>query len=140
MDTKMTHTSGHSHSEPQIKRFILLGSTFPLSLIRRKVVIEPQAIESLKELLRTCAVASFWGHQSTLGLAQSILGADLMPRTERPALRLTQDNLPELDGQVFSECWVLSPEYVPGFRPAIGEEVPAEKIRSWQVLRVKWEE
>lgn len=135
----MSHAVAQSQSERPM-RSILLGSTFPLSLIRRRVVIEPQPIESLKGLLRTGAVASFWGHQSTLGSAQAILGADLSPRTERPALRLTPDNLPELDGQVFSECWVLSPEYVPGFRPAIGEEVPAEKIRSWQVLRVKWEE
>jgi hypothetical protein len=37
-----------------------------------------------------------------------------------------------------NECWVLSPDYPPGFRPAIGEEVTDDKIIGWQVLKIKW--
>lgn len=118
----------------------LIGSTFPLSLIRRRVVIEPGAIEDLRACLAAAPPASFWGHRNTLAQASALTGVDLTPRTERPAIELDHEGFPGLEGETFRACWVLSPDYVPGFRPAIGEEVPAAKIRGWQVLRVSWEE
>lgn len=117
---------------------LLIGSTFPLSLIRRKVVIEPQPLAVLRELVRARSLASFWGHRNTLAVANTLLGVDLAPKTERPALHLTATGLLELEGEVFDECWVISPEYARGFRPAVGEEVPAAKIQDWQVLRLVW--
>ncbi len=127
-------------SKPQPNRTgpVLLGSTFPLSLIRCAVTIAPAGLDALREALRLRGVASFWGHANTLEAANALLGVDVRPATERPALRLAADGRPMLDGRVFDECWVLSPDYVTGFRPAPGEEVPADKIVGWQVLRMEW--
>jgi hypothetical protein len=117
---------------------VLVGSTFPLSLVRRPVLITPERVETLRTLLRQQGFASFWGHEATAGIAAALLDMDIRPATPRPALRLTAENLPALDGEVFTECWVLSPEYEAGYRPQIGEEVAGEKIHGWQVLKIRW--
>lgn len=128
-------------SKSQSKRTdpVLLGSTFPMSLIRRRVMIAPAELEVLRKALQARGVASFWGHMSTLSAANGLLGVDVRPATDRPALRLADDGRPMLDGRVFDECWVLSPDYETGFRPALGEEVAPENIRGWQVLKMEWE-
>lgn len=119
---------------------ILIGNSFPLSLIRRKVVIEPQTISMLREKLGSHdLIHSFWGHRNTLSAAKALIGCDLTPKTERPALQLSPNNLPMLNGQTFDECWIVSPQYIENFRPAVGEEVSEDKIASWQVLRMEWE-
>lgn len=118
---------------------ILIGNSFPLSLIRRKVVIEVSSREAVLEVLQEKAVASFWGHANTLAAANDWLGMDLTPKTERPALHLSENKLPQLDGVEYQACFILSPDYRPGFRPAIGAEVDAADILGWQVLRIIWE-
>ena len=117
---------------------ILIGNSFPLSLIRRKVVIEIASRDTILEAVQGKAVASFWGHANTLAAANGWLGADLTPKTERPALCLSENKLPQLDGVEYQECFILSPDYRPGFRPAIGSEVDAADILGWQVLRISW--
>jgi len=117
---------------------VLVGNTFSVSLIRRQVRICPAELETLKGLLAVRPVRSFWGHANTVQVANALLGVDVTPRTERPALTLTADGLPVLDGEVFSECYVLSPDYRPGFRPALGAEVHPDDIVGWQVLRIEW--
>lgn len=114
---------------------ILIGNTFPLSLVRRRAVIHPAGLAEL-QAAAAAGVVSFWGHPSTLAAASAFAGFDLAPARERPALRLSADLLPELDGEVFRECWILSPDFTPGFRPALGEEVPLERITGWQILRL----
>lgn len=118
------------------KNKILVGNSFPLSLIRRRVVVEPCDIDALRRLLPGNEVVSFWGHRNTLAAAGRCLGVDLAPEVERPVLSLTAEKLPMYGGWVFDECWVLSPDYRVGFRPAIGEEVPAEQILGWQCLHI----
>jgi hypothetical protein len=120
-------------------KHILLGSTFPLSLVRRRVVIVPSSLETLKAQMAGSILCSFWGHANTLASASRVLGRDVTPGIQRPALELNDDGLPVLQDEVFRECWVLSPDYVPGFRPAIGEEVSENKITGWQVLLIRWE-
>ncbi len=117
---------------------ILLGSTYPLGLIRRPAHVEPASLDELRRRARAEGFLSFWGHGNTRAAAGEVLGLDPAPATERPALRLTTDHLPSLDGHVFDEVWVLSPDYVPGFRPRIGEEVGLESISGWQVLRIRF--
>ncbi len=117
---------------------ILIGSTYPPSLIRARVFIEPQPIEKLKAELQTRPVISFWGHDNTLGVAGALLDANLAPTTKRPSISLSPRMRPILNNAEFDECWVLSPDYAPGFRPKIGEEVTAEKIKGWQVLKMTW--
>ncbi len=116
----------------------LTGSTFPLSLIRRRVVIETASLEEYLRRLQTGEWTSFWGHTNTLALANALTGVDLTPKTARPALLLNQENFPTLDGREYRECWVMSPDYRPGFRPVIGQEVLPDEIQGWQILRMQW--
>jgi hypothetical protein len=117
---------------------LLIGSTFPLTLIRHKVTIVPQTLEELKQQLSHRPFVSFWGHENTLRAAGSMLGHNITPLVKRPVLQLNEAFFPVLGSQVFRECWILSPDYITGFRPAIGEEVAVEKITNWQVLRLSW--
>ena len=119
---------------------ILIGSAFPLSLIRRRVVIEPCGLDRVRSELRGRPFASYWGHANTLALANALLGVDVTPRTERPAVGLDAQQCPTLDGTIYKECFVLSPDYAPGFRPKVGEELGADKIAGWQALRMRWED
>ncbi len=117
---------------------ILLGNSFPLSLIRRPVAIEPFPAETLQERLQEAVLHSFWGHGNTLKAASQWLGEDLTPKTERPVILLSSEGLPQLDELVFRECFILSPDYRSGFRPAIGVEVAPEDILAWTVLKIEW--
>ncbi len=113
---------------------ILLGSTYPLTLIRRRAVIEPRPLADLQAAAAQHGFLSYWGHANTLPAARAVLGFDPTPATARPALTLSPDQLPTLEDRTFTEVWVLSPDYAPGFRPEIGKEVAAESIWSWRVL------
>lgn len=116
----------------------LIGNSFPLSLIRRRVVIEMSNRDVLLSELKEHPVKSFWGHANTLGAVNAWLGVDIIPETARPALSLSPEGFPKLDGVSFRQCFVLSPDYRPGFRPAIGVEVSQEDILGWQVLKLIW--
>ena len=120
-----------------MKRF-LVGNSFPMNLVRRKVTITPETWQNCLHVLNAGSWKSFWGHQNTLSAVNDLCGLDLTPRTIRPALQLDKNGYPVLDGESFRECWLLSPEYTEGFRPAIGEEVGIEKIKAWQVLHITW--
>lgn len=119
---------------------VLIGNSFPLSLIRRRAMIEPKALAELQQRLRAAIAMSFWGHRNTLKPASALLGVDLTPVGERPVLTLDKAGLPVFEGKAFPECWVLSPDYTPGYRPAVGEEVAMDKIIGWQVLLITFPE
>ena len=125
-----------------MKNHILVGNTFSLTLVRNgEVRIAPRPVAELRA--RVCAgavVHSFWGHENTRAAAERILGADLKPATPRPAITLAAEEgyLPSLDGIAFHECWVLSPDYAPGYRPAVGIEVDETKIAGWSLLKLTW--
>ena len=119
---------------------VLIGNAFPLSLMRSaRITVESMSVADLHAALADAPVASFWGHENTRPAAESVLGVSLVPKTPRPALVLDADNYPSLDGRSFRICWVLSPDYRPGFRPAIGEEVAADAIKGWHVLKLTWQ-
>ena len=117
---------------------LLIGNSFPLPLIRREVHITLVTREELLRHVQDQFIASFWGHANTLPAVNAWLGLDLTPRVERPALTLSPEQLPMLDGHAYRECYVLSPDYRPGFRPAIGVEVPPNEILGWQLLHLQW--
>ena len=122
------------------KSKVLVGNSFPFSLIRcNRLIVEQQPITELKAKLADAEVASFWGHANTRAAAESVLGVSLAPRSERPALTLSPEGLPTLDGDTFDTCWLLSPDYPEGFRPAIGTEVGPEQIAGWHVLKLIWQ-
>ena len=123
---------------------MIIGSTFPLSLIRRPCEITPIRGDGAAYLNQVRSdilqngyeVASFWGHTNTLAAAKQFLGFDVTPRTERPSLVLNENNLPVLEGITTHFVYVVSPNYRPGFRPQIGVEVTSEEILGWEVLVV----
>ena len=117
----------------------LVCSAFPLSLVRRRVVIEPCDITQVQRMLSQRPFVSCWGHENTIALASKLLAVDVTPKSKRPAVMLDEEQYPMLEGASFSECLVLSPNYVPGFRPAVGEEVGIEKITGWHALHIRWE-
>ncbi|MFN0077912.1 MAG: hypothetical protein ACKVY0_15760 [Prosthecobacter sp.] len=113
---------------------ILISNSFPFSLVRRSMQVEPRSVGELLTVMHQRPWVSAWGHENTVALASTLACADLRPATPRPALTLDADLLPSLDGQSFEEVWLLSPDYAPGFRPQIGQEVPPQAITGWQVL------
>ena len=118
---------------------VLIGNAFPLSLVRKgTVAMACRPVEELRRLAQASVVVSYWGHENTRRLAEDLLGVSLKPRTARPALRLAPDGRPLLDGETFETCWVLSPDYKTGRRPAVGEEVGPDEIAGWQVVRISW--
>lgn len=119
---------------------ILVGNAFPFSLVRcARLVAERKPLAELRAALAVAEVASFWGHENTRSAAETVLGVRLAPRTERPAVTLSPEGLPILDGDVFDICWLLSPDYPKGFRPAIGAEVTPDQIKGWHVLKLTWQ-
>lgn len=123
-----------------MKRKVLIGNSFPISLVRKGVVtMECRPVEELRQLAQSSAVVSYWGHENTQRIAEDLLGVSLKPSVPRPALRLAADGLPMIDGDSFSECWVLSPDYKDGCRPQIGREVAPEQIAGWQAVKISWQ-
>ena len=119
---------------------VLIGNSFPVVLIRRKVTITPVPEQVVRQRLRSAGkVVSFWGHLNTLPAAEAFLGIPLTPARDRPAISLDAEKFPVLDGERFTECFVLSPDYRTGFRPAIGQEVMPDQISGWQCMRIQWE-
>jgi hypothetical protein len=116
----------------------LIGSTFSLTLIRRYVEIEPTPFEKLQKKLLSENYESFWGHANTIYVANKLLGIDVTPKSNRPAIILNERGYPTLNGNVYKESWVVSPDYREGFRPRIGEEVDAKDIVGWVVLKLSW--
>ena len=124
----------------EAKQKVLIGNSFPFSLVRcERLIVETKPLTALKEALAGVEVASFWGHENTRAAAETVLGVSLAPRTERPALTLSPGKCPMLYGAVFDVCWLLSPDYPEGFRPAIGEEVSPDQIAGWHVLKLTWQ-
>jgi len=74
---------------------ILIGNSFPMSLIRRCVTIQPEPLEDLRARIRSGEpVHSFWGHANTLTHAEAITGCPLKPGSDRPALTLSPEFFP----------------------------------------------
>ena len=117
---------------------LLVGNSFPWALVERALRAGPATDAALRERIASAGpdgLHSFWGHASTLPVASDFAGTDLTPRTVRPAVTLSDDGLPMLNGITFQEAWIISP----GFRPAENAAAAAEDIERWQVLRLIWE-
>lgn len=135
---KSYHSSKNASVSYMDSRALLVGNAFPLSLVRRRVDICPAGVGELLAAVTGRRQVSFWGHANTLAAASRFVGFDLTPAEARPALSLDADGYPCYGGDVFRECWVVSPDYVEDFRPVVGQEVPADRIAGWQVLHLLW--
>lgn len=118
---------------------IILCNTFPLSFIRRSVMMEPRSPVQLREAVARQGLISFWGTPETLSAAKAMLGFDPSPASTRPHLMLNHESLPTLEGHSFTEVWVVSPDYLPSFSPQMGQEVPVAAIHGWQVLVIRFD-
>ena len=118
----------------------ITGNTFPVNLFRRRAEVIPETFEHYLEKLRSCPWESYWGHTNTLSAVNALCRVDLTPREDRPALTTDAAGFPALYGQSYRECWVLTPKYRPGFRPAVGVEVTSGDILSWHTVRILWNE
>lgn len=118
-----------------MEKFIITN-VFPFSLVRRKIVAWPIPMQTVKQALRTGPFASAWGHRNTLSMVNQMLGVDITPPEERPAIVLDAENFPTLYGEKFTKVMLVSPNFRPGFRPAVGEEVSGEAILGWHALFV----
>ncbi len=127
-------------TEKRQKNHVLVGNAFPLSLVRNtRLLVESKSVDDLREMLVGAEVVSFWGHENTRLAAEAVLGVSLAPKMPRPAITLSAEARPQLEGYTFDTCWVLSPDYRKDFRPAIGQEVPLDAIRGWHVLKLTWQ-
>jgi hypothetical protein len=117
---------------------ILIGNSFPVSLIRTKVVFEPQPLTALQAALAGKRICSYWGHPNTLAAANRVVGADLTPAHHRPSLKVTANGLPRMGQLQFDECWILAPACAIPNRPGIGEELDIDAIKEWRVLKLTW--
>ena len=109
---------------------MIIGNTFPMTLVPAgaNVIIQHSslvALQAAKEAddARGMPLASFWGHANTIVSANKLLGFDVTPATERPALRAEPQcwslplSLPQV--RVYdTTIWVVSPIYADGFRPS----------------------
>ena len=122
-----------------MKNAVLIGNTFPFALLRRDANVRTLSIDALRAALAGAEIVSFWGHENTRAAAEAVLGGvTLRPATVRPALTISPDGLPSLDGAEFRTCYVLAPDYRQGYRPAIGEEPTPSDILGWHALRIDW--
>lgn len=119
---------------------ILISNSFPFSLIRRRVVVEPSTVPDLLTAMHARPWVSAWGHQNTVDLASKLLSADLRTRIEKPTLTLQETRLPQFEGNVFSEVWLLSITPIDGLSREEQREIQPHQIKDWQVLRLVWEE
>lgn len=119
--------------------YFLFGNTYPFPLIRGwKVEVEPISMGVFHEEVKDTRVLSYWGHENTRKAAEEVAGMSLKPRTERPALHLSKENLPMLDGEVFDRCYLLSPDSCHVTRPDVGCALAADTIVGWTMLRMHW--
>jgi hypothetical protein len=119
-------------------RHVLIGNSFPVSLISRSAVITPVELNEFRQEIRGCEIHSFWGHVNTLEAAEHFTGLVLAPTVSRPVLTLSDRNLPMLNAREFDVCWVLSPIYACSLRPEIGREVSIDQISGWRIKKLEW--
>lgn len=117
---------------------ILIGNTFPLTLVRgHRVTVEEIAPERFRAETTGATVCSFWGHANSRAEAAAVAGVDLTPREERPVVTLDAAGYPVLDGQRFQACYVLSPDRA-GAMARSSTEIPVEAIAAWHFLKLSW--
>ena len=83
---------------------ILVGNSFPFSLIRgHKVVCEEIPMSELREAAKR-GIVSFWGHENTIVDAENCIGAKLKPARSRPCIKLDEESF-------LQEVWMQLQEY-----------------------------
>ncbi len=111
-----------------------------MTLIRRhKVEIEEVSLGTFRARTMDCVFVSFWGHENTRAVAESLLQMNLIPKEERPSIMLDEEGYPSLDGERFKRCYVFSPDIGNGSpRASVTAEASLETIYDWHMLQLTW--
>mgnify|MGYP001326922145 CR=1 FL=1 len=117
---------------------VLIGNSYPWSLLRGRPRLEEKNLDELKAEIALRGSVSYWGHKNTLQIASDLLETDLTPEIERPSIQLSPTLKPSIGGREFSQCWVMAPVYIEGFRPAVGFEVTVGMIENWRIICLCW--
>ena len=118
---------------------ILVGNTFPMSLIRRECFIVPVSSQEFKQFieLENPEIVSFWGHKNTIRVVYQIFNIDVTPIEDRPVLRLSSNRLPYYMNKEWKQVYVISPTYKADVgRPDPKIEVTPDMIKDWQILKI----
>lgn len=99
--------------------------------MRRKIVVYPISLEKMRQIIRSGAFVSIWGHEDTIAQASSVLGADVTPLNARQAILLDDEHFPVVGNERFTQVLVLSPELPRGLRPEADTTISAEEIIHW---------
>lgn len=118
---------------------MLIGNTYPTSLIRRKATFIPVTQEQAKQYLGfEREVESFWGHPNTIKAASEMLGMDITPKEERPTITLSENYLPTLYGKEHKSVLIVSANIPNANRKPRNDptEYELEEIESWSFIVV----
>lgn len=80
---------------------------------------EPIDMEKVINMASSGGFESAWRHENTAAIVSNLLGVDITPKVNRPAIELDDDKFPTLYGTRFSTIILISPDYVPGFGPQL---------------------
>jgi hypothetical protein len=116
---------------------ILIGNSFPLTLVKNKVLISSIDVDEIKALISEGAeICSFWGHSNTVSIAETMLGCNI--KCDRVALDVNKNGgILHPQGGEFRVLYTLTPNYKEAFRPQIGVEVTPDQILGWQALKIE---
>lgn len=126
---------------------MLIGNTYPASLIRRDTLFRPISLNDAQQFVRIAqeigeGPISYWGHSNTVALASGMLGVDLTPREERPTITLDNEAFPTLYGKAHQMVLVVSADIRPDhIKPRSDKsEYKPEDIAGWRYLLVTFPE
>lgn len=117
----------------------LITNSYPFSLVRREVHVRPVDMEWVKGKLNNSYFGSAWGHANTINTINQMLGVDVTPTEERPAIVLSEEGFPMLNGETFHSVIVISPDFVEGYRPDLREEITEDVIIGWHALLLEFD-
>ena len=115
---------------------LLVGNTFPMHLIRKRVTITPIPEWHGASMLSRHQIFSFWGHRNSLAAVNEFTGKDLTPVIERPAVLLSERNYPYFEGVEFKRVLVISPILKLGVR--LDHELELDEIDGWTFLLIEF--
>lgn len=122
------------------KPYVLIGSSFPMSITRSRVEVEPIDLDTFKAEIDGLDVVSAWQHSNTLVAVKEYTGLDLTPPIVRPRIRMTEDTKrPCIEWEewrfplVFSKMYAVIPLY-----KEVVNGVP--DVTDWNILRLSWTE
>lgn len=125
----MREDRGDGEDREDTGKALLVCSSLPLGLIRRPVRVIPVSLEEFRRVARSRRIIAFPGQGGVLS-AESLPGLSSLCAAEYSEAGFSADDLPMLKDIVFTECWILFPQWA---------EEASEKTMTGQILKIQWE-